>query len=65
MTLGETPEDAANYVASGGMGRATFATIAPDRRSTALNAIRDALAEHQGAGGVVLDGAILITSALV
>ena len=63
MTLGEGPEQAADYVAGSGIGRAVLATMSPDRRSAALAAVRKALAEHEGPNGVVLKGAIFLTTA--
>lgn len=65
MTLGETPEKAADYVAGSGMGRAVLGTIAPDLQASALDALRQVMADNYRPGGVVLNGAVLISTALV
>jgi len=65
MTLGETPEIAANYVASSGIGRAVLGTISPDRQASALDALRQVMTDHDGPNGVALNGSVLITTAFV
>jgi ubiquinone/menaquinone biosynthesis C-methylase UbiE len=64
MTLARTVDDAVAYLASSGPGRAILQTIPADRHGEALAAVGEALVAHHEPGtGVVLDGAVLITTA--
>ena len=65
MTLGETPQQAADYVAASGMGRAVLSAIPPDRQASARDDLYEVMAERDGPNGVALTGAVLITTALV
>jgi SAM-dependent methyltransferase len=61
VTLGADTDDATNYLASSGIGRAVLATVAEDQRPAALAAVRGVLAEHAGGDGVRLRAAIWVT----
>lgn len=63
LTIGANPAEAAEYLAASGPGRAMLDTIADDVRPAAIGAVRAALAEHAGPGGVRLDAAIWLTTA--
>ena len=47
-----------------GPGRAVLDTVAADVRPAAIDAVRAALAEHAGPGGVQLGAAIWVTTAV-
>jgi SAM-dependent methyltransferase len=64
LPLGRDPGEATSYVIDSGVGRAWLATVPDDLQQAALKAVHDALGEHQSADGVVLDGGILLTSAV-
>jgi len=64
LTVGADPADAADYAASSGPGRALLDTVAADDRPVAMDALRAVLAEHAGPGGVRLDAAIWLTTAI-
>jgi len=60
MPLGDTVEDATDYLASSGVGRAVLETVPAEHRESAIDAVRTTLMDHAGADGVRLDGAIWI-----
>ena len=64
LTLGAGPAEAAEYLAASGPGRALLDTVAADVRPVAIDAVRAALAEHAGPGGVQLGAAIWVTTAV-
>ena len=64
LRLGDDPADAVAYLADSGVGRAVLDTISVRDTAAALAAVSDALAPHATAGGVHLDAAVLISSAL-
>jgi SAM-dependent methyltransferase len=63
MVLGTDVDDATDYLARSGIGRAVLDTIPGDQRPAALDAVRASLADHVASDGVRLDGAIWITTA--
>jgi SAM-dependent methyltransferase len=63
LRLGADPKKATDYLADTGTGRAVLATVPAHRRQAAMNAVRNALAQHQDSDGVVLDAGVLITTA--
>ena len=63
MPLGDTVEDATDYLASSGVGRAVLDTVPAEQRETAIDAVQAVLADHADADGVRLDGAIWIIGA--
>jgi SAM-dependent methyltransferase len=63
MSLGGDVDDATDYLAMSGIGRAVLDTIPGDQRAAALDAVREALAEHVASDGVRLNGAIWIITA--
>ncbi|MEP7023273.1 MAG: class I SAM-dependent methyltransferase [Actinomycetota bacterium] len=63
LTLGADPAEAAQYLAASGPGRAALDAIAAAVRPMALDAVRTALAERAGPGGVQLNAAIWLTTA--
>jgi SAM-dependent methyltransferase len=63
MLLGSDVDDATDYLAMSGIGRAVLDTIPSDRRPAALDAVREALVEHVASDGVRLNGAIWIITA--
>ena len=63
MPLGDTIEDATDYLASSGVGRAVLETVPAEQREIAINAVQAALADHADRDGVRLDGAMWIVSA--
>lgn len=64
MHLGADPDEAADYLADTGMGRAVLDTMAPHQQRAALDAVRDVLREHHTPDGVILSAGILVTSAV-
>lgn len=63
LHLGADPEEATDYLADTGMGRAVLATVPTHQQSAALDAVRNALREHQTSDGVTLNAGVLIISA--
>lgn len=63
LQLGTGPQEATEYLADTGMGRAVLATVPAHRQQAALNAVRNALGDHQDSDGVVLSAGVLITTA--
>lgn len=61
--VGDTPEDAAAYLRTTGMGRAIFAEAAPELIDEALARAAAAVAPHAGPGGIELDGAAWLVTA--
>ena len=61
--VGDTPEDAAAYLRTTGMGRAIFADAAPELIDEALAKAAEAVAPHAGPDGIELDGAAWIVTA--
>jgi ubiquinone/menaquinone biosynthesis C-methylase UbiE len=64
LTLGAGPAEAAEYLTASGPGRALLDTAAAGVRPAALAAVRAALAEYDGPGGVRLGAAIWVTTAV-
>ena len=64
MRLGADPDEAADYLADTGMGRAVLDPMPLHQQQAALDAVRDVLRDHQTPDGVVLGGGILVTSAV-
>jgi len=65
LYLGDDVEDATDYLASSGVGRAVLDTVPDENRAAAIDAVRGVLAAHSGAEGVCLDGAIWIVTAAI
>lgn len=63
LTFGETVDNAVEYLADSGPGRAVLETVPIDLRHRALAAVRDVLARHAADGAVTLDAGIWITTA--
>jgi SAM-dependent methyltransferase len=63
LTLGADPDEAADYLAGTGPGRAALEAVPEDQRSAALDAVRAALADHTQPEGVRLGAAIWIITA--
>jgi ubiquinone/menaquinone biosynthesis C-methylase UbiE len=63
MRLGNDVNDATNYLASSGVGRAVLETVPSDQRAAAIDAVRAVLTDHADDDGVRLDGAIWIIGA--
>jgi ubiquinone/menaquinone biosynthesis C-methylase UbiE len=64
LALGADIDDATNYLASSGVGRAVLETVPTDQRLIAIDAVRSVLADHANGGAVQLDGAIWIIGAV-
>ena len=64
LSLGTDPDEAAEYLADTGPGRAVLDTIAENDKPAALDAVRAALADHTDNSGVHLDAGIWIVTAL-
>ncbi|HZA87564.1 MAG TPA: methyltransferase domain-containing protein [Acidimicrobiales bacterium] len=64
LTLGAEPDEAAEYLADSGPGRAVLATIPDPDKPAALNAVRATLADHTDHAGVHLDAGIWIITAI-
>lgn len=63
LHLGKDPDEATDYLADTGMGRAVLATVPAQQQRAALDAVRNALGHHVGNDGVVLKSGVLITTA--
>jgi SAM-dependent methyltransferase len=63
LTLGADLDEAVDYLADSGPGRAILETVADEDRSAALDAVRAALADRVTPQGVQLGAAILVTTA--
>jgi len=63
LHLGVDPEEATDYLADTGMGRAVLATVPTQQQGAALDAVRNALRQHQTSDGVTLNAGVLIISA--
>jgi SAM-dependent methyltransferase len=63
MHLGADPEEATDYLADTGMGRAVLATVPTHEQGAALDAVRNALPQHHTSDGVTLNAGVLIISA--
>ena len=63
LTLGVDPDEAVDYLAGTGPGRAALDAVPDDQRPAALDAVRAALADHAGSDGVRLGAAIWIITA--
>jgi SAM-dependent methyltransferase len=64
LAYGTTLDDAVDYLADSGPGRAILDTIPTDRHRDAVAAVRNALGPHHHPDhGVVLDAAVLVTIA--
>jgi SAM-dependent methyltransferase len=64
LTLGADPDEATDYLASSGIGRAALDTVPDEQRPAALAAVRDTLADRRSGAGVQLGAAILVTRAV-
>jgi len=64
LQLGADPEEATDYLADTGMGRAVLATVPSHQQGAALDAVRSALRPHQTSDGVILNAGVLIVSAV-
>jgi ubiquinone/menaquinone biosynthesis C-methylase UbiE len=64
LNLGTDPDDAAEYLADTGPGRAVLTTIPAHDRPAALEAVRASLADHTDHDGVHLDAGIWIVTAV-
>jgi SAM-dependent methyltransferase len=53
LTLGVDPDEAVDYLAGTGPGRAALDAVPDDQRPAALDAVRAALADHAGSDGVL------------
>lgn len=65
LVLGADAEEAVDYLATTGPGRAALDAMPTDRRPAALDAVRAALADHTGSDGVRLGAAIWVIIARV
>jgi ubiquinone/menaquinone biosynthesis C-methylase UbiE len=63
LFLGDDVDDATDYLATSGVGRAVLETVPAEKREAAISAVGEVLAAHAGAGSVCLDGAIWIDTA--
>jgi hypothetical protein len=63
IVLGTDVDDATDYLATSGIGRAVLDTIPTEQRADALDAVREALAAHVASDGVRLNAAIWIITA--
>jgi len=63
LHLGADPEEATDYLADTGMGRAVLATVPTHQQGAALDAVRNALRQHHTSDGVTLNAGVLIISA--
>ena len=63
LTLGDDVDDATDYLASSGVGRAVLETVPSEQRAAAIDAVQMVLADHADGDGVRLDGAIWIIGA--
>jgi SAM-dependent methyltransferase len=63
LALGVDPDEATDYLAGTGPGRAALDAVPEDQRPAALAAVRDALAEHVQPAGVCLGASIWIVTA--
>jgi hypothetical protein len=63
LTLGADPNEAVDYLAGTGPGRAVLDSVPDDQRPAALAAVRGVLADHTQPDGVQLGAAIWIVSA--
>jgi hypothetical protein len=63
LVLGADADEAVDYLAGTGPGRAALDAVPADRRPAALDAVRGALADHTGSDGVHLGAAIWIVTA--
>ena len=64
FTIGQTIDEAVEYLADSGPGRALLETIAEGpAREAAIADVRDALADHHDQSGVRLRGGIWLVSA--
>lgn len=64
LTLGTDPDEAAEYLADTGPGRAVLATIPDHDKPAALDAVRATLADHTDRAGVHLAAGIWIITAV-
>jgi SAM-dependent methyltransferase len=63
LALGANPDEAADYLAGTGPGRAALDAVPEDQRAAALDAVRAALADHAQPEGVRLGASIWIITA--
>jgi SAM-dependent methyltransferase len=63
LALGADPNEAVEYLAGTGPGRAALDSVPDDQRPAALDAVRAVLADHAEPGGVRLGAAIWIITA--
>lgn len=63
LRLGKDPGEATDYLADTGMGRAVLATVPSGQQWAALDAVREALSQHQSSNGITLTAGVLITTA--
>jgi SAM-dependent methyltransferase len=63
LSLGADATEAADRLADTGVGRAALLAVPEKQRPKALGAVRAALAEYAGPGGVRLGAAVLLTTA--
>jgi ubiquinone/menaquinone biosynthesis C-methylase UbiE len=63
LFLGDDVDDATDYLATSGVGRAVLETVPSEKREAAISAVSEVLSAHVGVGGVCLDGAIWIVTA--
>lgn len=63
LRLGATVDDAIDYLAQAGPGRAMLESLSTDRYDDAIAAVADTLSPHATLDGVILGSGILITTA--
>lgn len=63
LTLGANADEATDYLAGSGIGRAVLETVPDAEKPAAVDAVRAALAEHADASGVRLNAAVWIIHA--
>jgi SAM-dependent methyltransferase len=63
LTLGTDPDDATEYLAGSGIGRAVLETVPDADKQPAIDAVRAVLVEHADADGVHLNAAVWIVRA--
>lgn len=64
FVLGADADDATDYLATSGIGRAVLESVPDEQRAHAIDAVRAVLADHDGGDGVRLDGAIWMIDAV-
>lgn len=64
LTLGADLDEAVDYLANSGPGRAILATVPAHQHNTALSDVRAALADHTDPTGIHLNAAIWLITAV-